>query len=69
MAAQVYPRAEVEFAGILGRNGLIGSPLFRPYLHFAYNVVVVVPLVIAVWLETQAGAARGPTTRSGQRGL
>jgi hypothetical protein len=45
------------FARILGRNGLIGSPLFRPYLHFAYNVIVVVPLLIAVWFETLRRAA------------
>src|SRR3954452_23393072 len=55
------------FAGILGRNGLIGSPLFRPYLHFAYNVVVVVPLLIAVWFETRDRAA--VQGRSGQRVL
>ena len=42
------------FAGIMGRNGLIGTPLFRPYLHFAYNVIVVVPLVVAVWFETRS---------------
>jgi hypothetical protein len=41
------------FAGIMGRNGLIGTPLFRPYLHFAYNVVVIVPLAIAVWFEAR----------------
>jgi hypothetical protein len=43
-------------AGIMGRNGVIGTPLFRPYLHFAYNVIVVVPLAIAVWLETRCRA-------------
>jgi hypothetical protein len=36
-------------AGILGRGGIIGSPLDRPYLHFAYNYFEVVPLVIAFW--------------------
>jgi hypothetical protein len=36
-------------AGILGSGGLIGSPLARPYLHFAYNVCVVIPMVIAFW--------------------
>lgn len=37
------------WAGILGRGGLIGSPLDRPYLHFVYNYFEVVPLVIAFW--------------------
>jgi hypothetical protein len=36
-------------AGILGKGGIIGSPLDRPYLHFAYNYLEVVPLVIAFW--------------------
>lgn len=36
-------------AGILGKGGIIGSPLDRPYLHFAYNYFEVVPLVIAFW--------------------
>jgi hypothetical protein len=35
------------WAGILGRGGILGSPLDRPYLHFAYNYLEVVPLVIA----------------------
>jgi hypothetical protein len=37
------------FAGIMGENGIIGSPLDRPYLHFTYNLIVVVPMVIALW--------------------
>ena len=37
------------WAGILGKGGLIGTPLDRPYLHFAYNYLEVVPLVIAFW--------------------
>ncbi len=36
-------------AGILANGGVIGSPLARPYLHFAYNFFEVVPLVIAFW--------------------
>jgi len=36
-------------AGILGHYGLIGSPLDRPYLHYTYNFIVFVPLVIAFW--------------------
>jgi hypothetical protein len=41
--------AQGGFAGIMGENGLIGSPLDRPYLHFTYNLIVVVPMVIALW--------------------
>ena len=37
------------FAGIMGEGGMIGSPLDRPYLHFSYNFIVVVPMVIALW--------------------
>lgn len=41
------------FEGIMGFGGLIGSPLGRPYLHFAYNVVVIVPLLFAFWHQTK----------------
>jgi hypothetical protein len=41
------------WAGILGRGGLVGSPLDRPYLHFAYNYLEVVPLVIAFWDQSR----------------
>jgi hypothetical protein len=41
------------FAGIMGENGLIGSPLDRPYLHFSYNFIIVVPMVIALWDEAR----------------
>jgi hypothetical protein len=37
------------FAGIMGEGGMVGSPLDRPYLHFTYNFIVVVPMVIALW--------------------
>jgi hypothetical protein len=37
------------FAGIMGSGGVIGSPLGRPYLHFSYNVIVIVPMLIALW--------------------
>jgi hypothetical protein len=37
------------WAGILGKGGILGSPLDRPYLHFLYNYLEVVPLVIAFW--------------------
>ncbi|MEX1007296.1 MAG: hypothetical protein WD271_05570 [Acidimicrobiia bacterium] len=64
------------FAGIMGSGGIIGSPLGRPYLHFAYNVIVIVPMVIALWDQarglddlqvsrraiTRAAAASGGTT-------
>jgi hypothetical protein len=40
-------------AGILGKNGILGSPLDRPYLHFAYNYLEVVPLVIAFWDQSR----------------
>lgn len=36
-------------AGIMGHYGLIGSPLDRPYLHYTYNFIVFVPLLIAFW--------------------
>jgi hypothetical protein len=39
-------------AGIMGLGGVVGSPLARPYLHFAYNVCVIVPLVFAFWDQT-----------------
>lgn len=38
-------------AGIMGKGGVIGSPLFRPYLHFFYNFLVTVPMVIGLWME------------------
>ena len=40
-------------AGIMGNGGLIGSPLARPYLHFAYNFIVVVPMVCAFVDQTK----------------
>lgn len=47
-------------AGILGRNGmvesLIGSRdafLPRPYLHFGYNMLVVIPTVIAFFVQAR----------------
>ncbi len=45
--------------GIFGQGGLVGSPMPRPYLHFAYNFLVVVPMVIALWDEGRRLAARG----------
>jgi hypothetical protein len=39
--------------GIMGNGGLIGSPLARPYLHFAYNFLVVVPMVCAFLDQTR----------------
>ncbi|MGH2898089.1 MAG: hypothetical protein ACRDMZ_05395 [Solirubrobacteraceae bacterium] len=40
-------------AGIMGHYGLIGTPLDRPYLHYAYNFVVFVPLLLAFWDEAR----------------
>jgi hypothetical protein len=39
-------------AGVLGYGGVVGSPLYRPYLHFFYNFLVVTPLVIAFIRQT-----------------
>lgn len=41
------------FSGIMGHHGLIGSPLDRPYLHYAYNLIVFVPMLIAIWDEAR----------------
>jgi hypothetical protein len=41
------------FAGIMGESGVIGSPLDRPYLHFTYNFIVVVPMILALWDEAR----------------
>jgi hypothetical protein len=40
-------------AGILGNHGLIGTPLDRPYLHYTYNFIVIVPMLIAFWDEAR----------------
>jgi hypothetical protein len=40
-------------AGIMGNGGVIGSPIARPYLHFAYNFVVIVPMVCAFLDQTK----------------
>jgi hypothetical protein len=40
------------FAGVMASGGVIGSPLARPYLHFAYNLGVVVPMAVALWDES-----------------
>ncbi len=45
--------------GIMGNGGLIGSPLARPYLHFAYNFIVVVPMVCAFLDQTRHVYDRG----------
>ncbi len=41
------------WAGILGKGGILGSPLDRPYIHFVYNYLEVVPLVIAFWDQSR----------------
>lgn len=40
-------------AGIMGLGGVIGSPLPRPYLHFTYNFLVVIPMLVAFWDQTR----------------
>jgi hypothetical protein len=42
---------EGGLAGIMGKGGVIGSPLFRPYLHFFYNFLVTVPMLIGLWMQ------------------
>jgi len=49
-------------AGIMGSGGLVGSMLARPYLHFTYNVLVIVPLVIAFWDQTVRVYRQTPRT-------
>ncbi len=47
-------------AGIMGKGGVIGSPLARPYLHFMYNFLVTLPMLIGLWQqagEVEADAA------------
>jgi hypothetical protein len=52
-------------AGIMGNGGVIGSPIARPYLHFAYNFVVIVPTVCAFLDQTKFVRARyGPSRGS-----
>ena len=48
------------FSGVLGDNGLIGSPLDRPYLHYTYNLIVFAPMLIAIWDEARRMDARHP---------
>jgi hypothetical protein len=38
----------------MGSGGMIGSPLARPYLHFTYNLPVMVAMVVAWWYEYRA---------------
>jgi hypothetical protein len=55
------------FAGIMGNSGLIGSPLARPYMHFAYNFVVLVPLMLALWDQMPHIRPSPARTRRGER--
>ena len=59
---QIHPSfyAAGGFAGIMGDHGLIGSPLYRPYLHFTYNLIVVVPMAIALWDAAREADERPP---------
>ena len=54
-------------AGIMGYNGVIGSPLARPYLHFAYNFLVVLPTVLAFWDQSRRVVARPRSARKLRR--
>ncbi len=54
--------AEGGLAGILGKGGVIGSPLARPYLHFSYNFFVTVPMVLACWHEARRVTVRRSAT-------
>ena len=60
-------------AGIMGLGGVLGSPLARPYLHFAYNVCVILPLVFAFWDQTvrvyRAERSASPRLAAGHRAL
>lgn len=51
-------------AGILGHYGLIGTPLDRPYLHYTYNFVVFVPLLIAFWDQAREMDRQRPQPQS-----
>lgn len=48
---EFYSRGGIS--GIMGEGGLVGSPLSRPYLHFTYNFLVVVPMLIGLWDEAR----------------
>ncbi|MBA3746576.1 MAG: hypothetical protein H0W96_03675 [Solirubrobacterales bacterium] len=54
------------FNGIMGHNGIIGSPLDRPYLHYTYNLIVFVPMLIAIWDEARRMDVRHPQPASAQ---
>jgi len=51
---------EGGLAGIMGKGGVIGSPLFRPYLHFLYNFLVTVPMVIGLWMQPPPDKSNAP---------
>jgi hypothetical protein len=55
------------FAGIMGSGGVIGSPLGRPYLHFSYNVIVIVPMLLALWDQARSLEDRRPRQDSNLR--
>jgi hypothetical protein len=58
--------------GIMGDAGVIGTPLARPYLHFAYNYLVVVPMVLAFWdqsMRVQLRSRSSPDTVTNRGGF
>jgi hypothetical protein len=50
--------------GILAKGGLAGGPLQRPYLHFLYNLLELVPLVAALLDELAAAGPRDQAQRA-----
>lgn len=52
------------FEGIMGYDGVIGSPLARPYLHFVYNFHVILPMALAFWDETKRAQREWPENAS-----
>jgi hypothetical protein len=53
------------FAGILGKGGILPT-VSRPYLHFGYNFMVVVPMVIAYCYQLATSIR---SAQSGHKGM
>jgi hypothetical protein len=52
------------FEGIMGTGGVIGSPLPRPYMHFAYNFIVLVPMLLALYTQVLTSSRHGSRART-----
>jgi hypothetical protein len=50
--------------GIFARGGLVGGPLQRPYMHFLYNLLELLPILAALIDETAAARPRRPRPRA-----